>query len=302
MGLRITQNLLADRTLSNLNAQLRRLAKAQEQLTTGRRVNRPSDDPIDARRAVNTQTRIGENEQFSRNISDVGPQLTETATTLLRVLDIIQRTRDLTLQGANGTIGQAQLDQIALEIDQLLEALVVSGNHQTNGRFIFGGTRTLSPAFTVTRVAGDITAVTAQGNTLFLRVSISRGITVNVNEPGIRAFQGTVDMFQLLIDIRDDMRAGNRTALQGADLANLDLAQDQILLSVARVGSLQNRLERVSADTEDFILQLQEVLSDRVDADFAEAMINFNSLSNGLQAALNAAARVLQPSLLDFIR
>ncbi len=299
---RVTQSLLTQRTLSNLNRQLREILVLQEQLSTGQRVNRPSDDPIDARRAVNLRSLITENEQYLSNIGDVTPFLSETATELQRVVDIIQRGRELTLQGASETNGQDQLDAIALEINQLLEDTVVAGNHQTNDRFIFGGTRTLSSPFEAARNgAGDITAVNYVGNGEAINVLISDGNQVTINEPGSSSFRDDADIFQTFIAIRDNLRSGNQAALQG-NLDQLDDAQDQVLLAEARVGATQNRLERVAGSTEDFNVQLQRVLSDKVDADLAETIVNLNAQQNALEAALNAAGRVLQPSLLDFIR
>lgn len=300
-ALRITQGLLVDRTLSNLNSQLRRIAILQERLSTGFRVNRPSDDPIDARRAINIRTLIGQNEQFLSNIRDASPVLNETASQLQQSVEILHRARELTLQGANGT-NSAQLDVIALEVDQLLESLVVTANHQTNGRFIFGGTHTLSKPFVVTLVGGEITVVTYTGNDVRIEIAISEGALVPINEPGSLAFQNTVDIFQLLIDIRDDLVAGNQTDLQNLRLAELDQALDDILLSEARVGAVQNRLERVTGTTEGFIVQLKGLLSETIEADFTDTIVNLTSQQNAFEAALNAAGRVLLPSLLDFIR
>ena len=302
-SLRVTQNIIVQRTLSSLSDQTRRLLALQEQISTGQRVNRPSDDPIDARRGVNLRLLIGQNEQFIGNISDVASQLNETTTTLQDVVDNLQRARELTLQGASGTNAQNQLDGIAEEIDQILEGLVVAGNHQTNGRFIFGGSRTLSEAFDVTRnVGGEVTAVTFAGDAERINVAISEGIVVSYNEPGSSIFQGTSDIFQTLIDIRDNLRAGNQAALQTARLDEIDDGLEAVLRGQARLGAIQNRLERVSASTEDFIVQLRGVLSEKIDADVSETFVEFNVQTNVFNAALNAASRVIQPSLLDFIR
>ena len=95
---RITTTLLANRSLRDINAQLSRISTLQEQLATGLRVNRPSDDPIDARRAINVRVLLAKNEQFQSNIDDVTPQIDETATTLLTVNDVLQRALELTVQ------------------------------------------------------------------------------------------------------------------------------------------------------------------------------------------------------------
>ena len=301
-AIRITQGILTLRTLSNINSQLLRLARFQEQLSTGRRVNRPSDDPVNARRAIEIQTAISQNERFISNITDARPHLVESESMIQQVVNIIHRAKELTLQAANDTNAQEQLDFIAIEIDQLLEAAAVAANHRTNGRSIFSGTRTLSDAFGITRVAGEITALTYQGNTQNIDISVAPGSLVTINLPGSSVFQSTVDIFSTLIGIRDDLRAGNKASLQTTRLDELDAALSQLLRSEARFGAVSNRFDTVSNNSEGFVLELRIVLSDKVDADFAAAMVGFNTEQNAFIAALNAAARVLQPSLLDFVR
>ena len=301
-AVRITQGLLVSRTLNNLAQNIESLAVYQEQLATGLRVNAPSDDPIAARRAVNTRVSIQKNEQYLRNIESVGPQLTETVTSVETTLDALQRALELAVQGANGTNSQTQLDAIAEEVDQLLEEVLVQANHQTNGRYIFGGTNTLNPPYVTTRDAdGNITAVTYEGNDTVSTVAISDGITVRANEPGSEVFTGGTDVFQMLIDIRDSLTAGDQAAIQGELLGTLDSAMDQLELSMARVGAVQNRLERSTTSIEDFNVELETLLSDSIDADYTETIVGLNAQSNAYEAALNAASRVITPSLLDYV-
>ena len=302
-AIRVTPRLLAQRMLSNLQRQSRNLLALQEQLSTGLRVNSPSQGPLDARRAINARGEIASIEQYMTNISNIGPQLLESTTSIQTVVDILHRVRELTIQGGNGTNGQSNRDEIALEINQLLESAVSQGNHQTNGRYIFGGTRTLNAPFVVTRDAnGEITAVTYEGNDENMTVQVSRDATIAVNETGADAFLSQQDVFQTLIGIRDDLRAGNLDSLQSARIDEINTIQDQLLQSVARVGAIQNRLERLTSNHDDFLLQMRTLLSDSIDADFAEVIVNLNSETNAYEAALNATARVIQPSLLDFVR
>ena len=229
-AVRTTQRLLIDRVLNDLSLQQREILRLQEQLSTGQIVNRPSDDALATRRAISAQAEISRNEQYLTNISTANPGLTQTDTSLMTTIDIIQRTRELTLQGASGTNSQLQRDQIALEVDQLLESMLSEANQLSNERYIFGGTVTLSPPF------------------------------------------------------------------------GLSDAQDQVLVSVAKVGATQNRLERSDSNIQDINLQLLAVISDNIDADFAETIVELNAQSNALQASLDASARVIQPSLLNFLQ
>lgn len=304
MGIgRVTSQMLVQRALANLRYQSNRIVDLQTQLSSGLRVNSPSDDPIDARRAINARAAIAKNEQYVQNIASAGPRLEETATSLQTLTDNLLRARELTLRGANGTNGQNALNILAEEINQILEGAVNTANHQTGNAYIFGGTRTTQAPFQVTRNAnGDIISVSYAGNAESIAVTIGDGIDVVTNEPGSRVFQSGQDLFQTLIDIRDNLRAGDQASLQNARLAELDTVRQQLGQGIARVGAVQNRFTAAEAELEDFQIQLRQLLSDSIDADFADVVLNLNAQSNAFQAALNAASRVIQPSLLDFIR
>ena len=301
-SLRVTQGMIVARSLSDLNRQTRRLLELQEQLATGLKVNSPSDDPLAARRAVNIRSVIAKQEQYITNISSAGPLLQESSTSLQTVVSVLQRANELALQGANGTSSQTQMNALAIEVNQLIEATLTEANHQTNGRYVFGGTRTLDAPFVATRDAeGQITAVTYQGNDEAIEIGVTDGISVQINETGQHAFLSGQDVFQTLIDIRDNLLSGDKTGLQTDRLTELTNAQNQLLVSMAAIGATQNRLETLTTNTEASVDQLRVTLSDNIDADYAETVVNLNAQSNAYRAALEAAARVIQPSLLDFI-
>ena len=299
--MRVTQGMMVMRALNNLNYQTRRLLQLQEQLATGLRVNAPSDDPLAARRAIDLRQTMSREDQYLGNISGANLQLLESVTAIQTVVESLQRANEITLQGSNGTMAQAQRDQLAVEANQLLESVLMEANHQTNGRYVFGGTRTLTAPYVPTRNAqGEITSVAYEGNLEQISVGVADGVSVVVNETGQRAFQSTQDVMQLLIDIRNNLRTSDLPALQQR-LAELKQTQDQALASVAQIGATQNRLERLTANTEDHVQQLQVALSDAIEADYAETVMNLNAQTNAFQAALSASARVIQQSLLDYV-
>jgi flagellar hook-associated protein 3 FlgL len=300
--MRVTQGLMVTRALNNLNYQTQRLLKLQEQLATGLRVNSPSDDPLAARTAINIRQTMSRSDQYLGNISGANVQLLESVTAIQSVVSSLQRANELTLQGANGTMAQSQRDQLAIEANQLLETVLMNANHQSNGRYVFGGTRTLSAPYVPTRnPQGEITSVAYAGNNEQISVTIADGVSTVISESGQSAFQSTQDVMQLLIDIRNNLRTSDFAGLQQR-LGELKRAQDQALASVARIGATQNRLENLTANTEDHMQQLQLALSDAIEADYAETVMNLNAQTNAFQAALNASARVIQQSLLDYVR
>lgn len=301
-GSRVTQLMFIDRTLQDLRRQFNRVFEFEQQLATGYRVNRPSDDPIDARRAVNIKLEMAQMNQFLSNITDARPQMDDTETAIENTLNVLQRVRELTVQGSNGTNAQDQLDAIATEINQLLEETLVLSNSQSIGRYVFSGTRTKTVPFAETRVGGEIAAVTYQGNTEAINIAISESGSIKANIDGQEAFQSGVDIFSMLIGIRDDLRAGNQASLSNVRIDEVDQAIEQLLLRQADLGANANRLDRVVAATEDGVVSQQVLLSEKIDTDFADATLRYNNSLNALQAALNASARVLQPTLLDFLR
>ena len=302
---RVTTQIIANRTLNNLSYQQRKLLSLQNQLSTMQRVNRPSDDPMATRRAMGAQSVVAQNEQYITNISTIGPYLSETETTIKTVEQYRQRAMELALQGSSGTNGQVQREQIAIEINQVLEDVASQANHITNGRYIFGGTDTKTKAFTVARnAAGEITGVTFAGNNRKFQVEVQTGARVNINETGDDVFMDTggtsVNLFQTLIDIRDSLRSGDMTALE-TSTKDLTSGQDQLMVAVTRLGSTQNRIDRIDENLQDINTQEKGVVSDNIDVDVADLIVKINVANNAYQASLNAAARVIQPSLLDYI-
>ncbi|MFP6583330.1 MAG: flagellar hook-associated protein FlgL [Candidatus Hydrogenedentota bacterium] len=304
MGIRITQSLLTARTLRDVNGQLQNLSTLQERLATGLRVNRPSDSPLDARRAISIRRGMARSAQFVRNLNGLEPLMRASEGAFNSVTNIIQRARELTIRAANETFTQTELDMTAGEINQLLEQAVVESNRKIDGKTIFGGTHTKIEAFSVTRdpVTDRITAVNYDGNSETINVQFSDSGFLAVNATGSNVFQSDVDIFSMLIGIRDDMLAGDQDNLRNVRFGELDVSQDQISRELTKIGAVENRVLEIIISTEDLILNLQEELSDRVDADYAETIINFNVAQNSYQAALNASARVIQNSLLDFLR
>ena len=130
-------------------------------------------------------------------------------------------------------------------------------------------------------------------------------VRVPVNETGNGYFWDTdftsANVFETLISIRDNLRAGNTAALT-QDLRNLQSNLDRVTTALARVGAIQNRMDLIQNATEIYNVQLESLRSESVDADFADVTVNLNVALNALQGALNVGARVLQPTLLDFIR
>ncbi len=189
MTIRITQGSLYARSLSDIQYSLRDSVKLQQQISTGLRVNRPSDDPAAALRIIPLKGEIRDLDRMLNNISLARESLNTGAASLEDASSIVQRIRELTVQGANGSISEGDRKSIAEEVDQLLEQMVSVANAQRGGRYLFGGTETGSPPFSLSNpgVTGQ-SRVSYVGNSDQVEVEIAPGVETAVNQPGDAIF------------------------------------------------------------------------------------------------------------------
>lgn len=143
--MRITNNLLIHNMLWNMNNNLVSMNEKQTQLATGKRINKASDDPVGTTRIIKVKSDIVENEQYDDNVRDAQSWLDVSENSLMDTKDILQRVRELAVQGANDTYTDEETDKIAKEIDQLIEELIVNANSTMAGRYLFSGFKTDQP-------------------------------------------------------------------------------------------------------------------------------------------------------------
>ena len=295
---RITQRLMTESSLASMQAGLGRLARTQEQLTTGRVINRPSDSPSGTNSAMQLREQITQNAQYSRNAGDGIARLGTADTVLTSMMDSVRRVRDLTLQGAStGSMGLQAREALAMEVGQIRDGLLSQANTTHLGMPLFGGTTTGKAAYVkdgagVVTYAGDPNAVNR-------RIGADDNVRVDITGPEIFGPAGN-DLFDVIADIATKLSVDPGTL--DVELDRLDAALSRMTTSLADVGSRFNRLEaglRINRDAE---LSLQDSLSQVENVDMARAMVDLQMNEVAYQAALGATARVLQPSLLDFLR
>ncbi|MBO9521597.1 MAG: flagellar hook-associated protein FlgL [Nocardioidaceae bacterium] len=292
---RVTQNMLSDRSLSSLQTGLSRLARLQEQLSTGRILNRPSDSPADVTSAMRIRSSLANVQQYGRNASDGNGWLTQIDSALTQSTDVVMRARDLALEGANeGSMGPAAREALAAEVDQLRDGLVDIANTSYLGRPVFGGITAGAAAYDATGTyVGTPGAVTR---------TIGDGTTIRVDVDGTTAFGPTgSSVFDHLDALANALRTGNQAAIT-ASIATLDGDRDRITTTQTEVGSRQLRVEGAIQASQDGELNLKTSLSNVENADLPKVIVDLQLQQTAYQASLAATARVMQPSLLDFLR
>jgi flagellar hook-associated protein 3 FlgL len=294
---RITDRSIHTRVLANLQRNLAKGDRIQDQLSSGKQINRPSDSPTGTVSSMQLRAESRASEQFIRNADDGLGWLSTTESTLTSASALLNRARDLTVQGLNTGVNSTQSNEaLATEIDQIVGSMVSYANTKYLDRPVFGGTTAKPIAY-----EDDGTYVGDSGQT---KRSVAAGengkVRVDVNGPD--AFgTGTDSVFAVLKSIATNIRNGDGTKLAD-DLKNLDKAAGSIKTTLSEVGSRYNRITQMRDSAQDRVLSVTSQLSEIEDIDLPKTIMEMQLQQTSYQAALAASAKVIQPSLIDFLR
>jgi flagellar hook-associated protein 3 FlgL len=300
--MRITQRAVTLTALQGLNGNLNAVNKLQQQLTSGKTISRPSDSPTGTNTSMLTRADMAGVEQQSRNITDGTAVLDATDAALQDMLDQAHRVRDLTVQALNqGALNDPAREAIAAQVGGLRESLLGQANQVVQGRPLFGGVTTGKQAYDADGLYVGIGG--AGGDPvipLTRRVSDVEAIRIDITGP--EAFGDPAsgkDLFAVVQSIA--AHVADPTAL-AADLEDLDAAINTMLTATADVGTRGARLEIAASLNAGAQLTLAAKLAANEDVDLPKTIMNLQMQQTGYQAALQATAQVIQPTLLDFLR
>ncbi len=308
--MRITSNAIFHQLTADINRAANRVFERQRQVASSQRMATASDDPIGAGLAVSLRESLAQLLQAQRNGDQVEARLQASQGVLTDFLSVLGDVKDLASRGVGGDMSSSDRQDLATQVNQKLEQLLTDANARSIDGYLFGGTQTTVAPFTAVRgVNGEITAVTANplgtGIAGQVNAELPGGLRVVANVPGSTVFTSTppqtVDIFPLLITVRDQLRAGNVAGVE-LNLTNLDTAVDQVRVVMADVGSRIGRIRDIQQRSQSDLLTLKGRLSMIEDADIAEASIEFQQAQIVYQAALSAASKVMQINIVDFLR
>lgn len=294
--MRITDRLLVDKVLGNIQRNTERLAMFQEQVATGKRILKPSDDPTGTVASLTLHSTNDETVQNMANLDLAQGWLTTTDVALQDINDILQRARVLAVQGANETLGEEETAALATEVDQLLDHAMQLSNTRNGDRYVFGGFNTRTPSFEFTD--GTRTAWIYNGDNGGIQRAVAPGVKLEVNVTGDRVFPG---VFDVLMGIRDDLANNDQDSLSLDRLDEIDAVHNDVLDALGEVGAKGARLDLTRRQLTAADLNDKGLISNVEDVDMTEAIIHLSAQQSALQAALATGARVIQPQLLDFL-
>lgn len=290
--MRVTQMMLANNTLRNVSKSYDKLGTYQQQLATGKKIHRPSEDPVVAMKGMHYRTSLTEIEQFQRNLSEAYTWMENSESALNHTTNVLQRARELVVQAKNGTLGQEDRQAIAREIEQLKKDLVQVANTKVAGKYIFNGTNIEQAP------VADGTPPTVTNNNDDFMVEVAKGVKLKINVTPNNVFnQG---LFNTLQQIENEL--ANPTSNLDNLLSQLDGHLNDVLAERAELGARVNRLELVEQRLAEQQLIAKRMISDNEDADIEKIITELKSQESVHRAALSVGARIIQPTLVDFLR
>ncbi|MCB2288839.1 flagellar hook-associated protein FlgL [Clostridium sp. CS001] len=319
--MRVTNKMLSNNFLRDMRTNLNNMNRLQGQMTSGKEIRKPSDDPFKASRIMQMYSDIDANKQYKNNIKDAINWLDTTDTALGQLGNVSGRIEELLISAGNATYSDSERKAIKDEINQKVGEMSQILNTSFDGKYIFGGTRTTIKPVETEMTGGNTdliynTDTTEPARTEQLNmikdkrlVEVSQGVTMDYNITATQVIDyGTgVDdnLMKLLQDITahlDSDDSNEIKKLTNEDLTGIKSFMTNILKLRSEVGAKQNRMESAEARNTDLNFNMTEILSRTEDIDITEKTMEYATMQTIYIASLQTSAKVLQPSLLDYLR
>ncbi|MGV3024288.1 flagellar hook-associated protein FlgL [Clostridium thermobutyricum] len=322
--MRITNTMMANNYLRDMRKNLNNLNTLNGQLTSGKEIRRPSDNPFKVARSMQLHTDINANKQYNNNITDTINFLDATDTALNQLINVMQRTRELMVSAGNATYGEDERKAIQEEIKQQTREISQILNTNFDGKYIFGGTKGTSKPTDVQNDElvfvdkagakinipnGDQNQIKMLSSDLVVEISQGVKIEYNVTAMEIVNFKSKegkeIDFSFLMKDIQHNLQSEDEKDMEkvvGENLSDLDSVISNLMQIRGEVGAMQNRMESALEKNKDENLNMKELLSNNEDIDITEKTMEAAMAETVYIAALQTSAKVLPPTLMDYLR
>lgn len=293
--MRITQNMTYNTYINDIMRRQETLNGLNKQLSTGKRVNAASDDSVNAATILSSKSVLSTLDQYQRNIESGFTYLNLTEKSLSGAKDVLTSIKEIAVNCATGTADAASRANSARVVSNLYNQLVSLGNMEIDGKYLFSGFKTDTPAFS--------TAGLFQGdaNKQELRLGASSSITLGVN--GAEVFNGAgggTDIFQTVTDLMTALNADDTTGIE-ATIDALDSSFNQVSGAVADIGGKVRRLTAAEETLSTANYEVQSIVSNLEDADIAKVISELKLGQIALEAALTSAGKVFSTNIFNYI-
>ncbi|HJN29255.1 MAG TPA: flagellar hook-associated protein FlgL [Candidatus Latescibacteria bacterium] len=300
--MRVTTQMAVNNLVGNLNRSFGRMVRFQQELSSGSRLNNLSDDPAAVERSLSLRSELRNIEQFQKNIDDGTGWLELSEVSLSELETLFVEARGLAVQGASDTYNSQQRRSLADQIDQFLEHAVSLSESRYRGRYIFAGTQTGDPPYGATRdQEGMILSLDPTGDaTGNIEREVADGIVMQVNVAGDSVYEGSLNAFDVLIDLRDALGENNVGGVRES-LSSLADMREKISSVRGEIGARVNRMELTRNVLDRVTTEMTSILSEDEDVDLTSTIVNLQQEQDVFQAALASGNTVIPQSLMDFI-
>jgi flagellar hook-associated protein 3 FlgL len=306
--MKISTTLYFDRANQQLGDVQGELAKTQEQLSTGKQIVKPSDSPDKASLVTRLESELARQANYQGTLKSVNTRLQSEETVLKNTSDVMVRMKELAIQAANDTLSPADRQSIALEVSSLKDQVLSLANTQdTNGNYLFSGSRVGSPAFGK-NAQGQ---VVYQGDESRMKVAVGDNRRMNLNMPGSDAFvkvirtddngnKTGVGFFQAIDDLANAVKNSDHNNIQRG-ISEIDTLQQGVSDATAQIGTDMNVVDMQNSVLDEITLRLKTTKSDAEDLDYTSAITKMNKDQLALEAAQSSFAKISQLSLFKYM-
>ena len=307
--MKISTSQLYDSAITQMNRQQSNVAEMQAKLASGKSLVKPSDDAEKATLIQRLNSAMQRQDVYELSLNRADSRLRMEETALSSAQNMLQRIRELAIQGSNGGLSTADRTIIANEVSNLREALFSLANTEDEGgNFIFAGTAVNVPAFS--KDADGV--ITYSGDQNQTSVDISEYRKVELNRAGDAVFSSVsrtnndgevsnIDFFKVISDFADALESGSEVTLSQG-LSEVSILTDDMALSMAAVGSRLSTVDSQRDIRTDTKLRYQELLSNAEDLDYATAVTKLSAQILSLEAAQASFAKISQLNLFNYLR
>jgi flagellar hook-associated protein 3 FlgL len=302
----MSYQLMSNAVLGNQQA----IYETQQQISSGKRVARPEDDPVDFERLARVRESLAGVQRYSRSIAQAQSELATVDNALQKANTLFQRAQELAVQASDGTKSAEERKAAGEEVDSLLAELISVANTMHDGHTIFSGLRGSPTTYEATDADGDgrLDTIAYQGGSGVRNVAVSPEADVAVGIPGTdtassqAVFQtDTLDLFATMKQFRDRLLNGDE--ISGTDtISQLQTCQDHVLGVLAVVGGRAEALRFNSESLSKRETELTNNIDDLESLDVAKGVMTLTNKQQAYQAALSATANLSKDTLLNWLR
>ena len=301
--MRITQNMMSTIFVSNLRKQTEAMLQRQEQIATQKRINRPSDDPSGMGRVLAGRSALATIGQYTDNIQQGKTRLEFSEKTLKLVDELVQQARRIADEKSASGVTADERQFAATQVKEIFDQVLQLANSKFGDRYMFSGDKTSTQPFAV-EDPDDPYRVSYQGDDGSFRYPIADGVEVTVDADGRNYFQnadGGVNIFGQLRDLITGLENGDLAQIR-ATIDPLEDAHVQIMNKRSEAGPKLYRLQATEEHWVNMKNTVQAAIGREEDVDVTQAIIELKNLETAYQSTMAAASRIIQPSLVNFLK